>query len=334
MGLNDEVTADDGSTVDALADRIERALDPEERALVHLSTQLRPRDRLALIEATKRLTERSVPLVAVSTQLIEAGVDISFDRVYRDIAPIDSVVQAAGRCNRSFERDYGTVTLWWLAPPEETTKTPSQAVYDSRGVSTISLTSKTLDAIGASDSTVAERTMTRDAVQHYYGLVSDRDPGDPEFVDWVNEAKAAQLGSLSLIGKRDSVDVIVCRTDAEVTLVDEMEVAMNEFDYETFDDLRDEAKDMTVSIPVYRQNSREAKTVRNLEPLGDTDLRILRHPQRTSYFDETKGLAVNDPDVDESFKGIGGSNANLVLPLGGRRDRELQYCAVDGGRTA
>ncbi|WP_256290563.1 CRISPR-associated helicase/endonuclease Cas3 [Halobellus inordinatus] len=300
-GLGDDGTAEDRVDVDALVDRVESALGPNERALVHLSTRLRPRDRLALIEATKRLTERSVPLIAVSTQLIEAGVDISFDRVYRDIAPIDSIVQAAGRCNRSFERDRGTVTLWWLAPPEETTKTPSQAVYDSRGVSTISLTSKTLDAIGAGDGTVAERTMTRDAVQHYYGLVSDRNPGDPQFVDWVNEAKAAELGSLSLIGNRDSVDVIVCRTDAEVALVDEMETAMHEFNYEWFDDLRDEAKDITVSIPVYRQDSREAETVRNLEPLGDTDLRVLRHPRSTSHFDETKGLAVNDPGVDDRF---------------------------------
>jgi len=143
--------------------------------------------------------------------------------------------------------------------------------------------------------------MTRDAVQYYYGLVSDRNPGDPKFVDWVNEAKAADLGSLSLIGKRDSVDVIVCRTDAEVTLVDEMEVAMNMFDYETFDDLRDHAKDRTVSVPVYSQDSREAETVRNLEPLADTDLRVLRHPRSTSYFDETKGLAVDDPGVDDRF---------------------------------
>ncbi|KDE59362.1 helicase [Halostagnicola sp. A56] len=297
----DKVAADDGINVDVLVDRVEKALDPDERALVHLSTRLRPRDRLVLIEATKRLTEQSVPVVAVSTQLIEAGVDISFDRVYRDIAPIDSVVQAAGRCNRSFESDRGTVTLWWLSPPEETTKTPSQAVYDSRGVSTISLTSKTLDAIGAADSTVAERTMTRDAVQHYYGLVADRNPGDSQFVDWVEEAKAADLGALSLIGKRDSVDVIVCRTDGEKIFVDKMEAAINEFDYETFDELRDETKGMTVSVPVYSQDSREAETVRNLEPLGETDLRVLRHPRSTSYFDETKGLAVDDPSVDDRF---------------------------------
>jgi len=296
-----ETLGSESIDAEALVERVESALDPDERALVHLSTRLRPRDRLALIEATKRLTERSVPIVAVSTQLIEAGVDISFDRVYRDIAPIDSVVQAAGRCNRSFERDRGTVTLWWLAPPEGTTKTPSQAVYDSRGVSTISLTSKTLDAIGAGEGTVPERTMTRDAVQHYYCLVSDRNPGDTHFVDWVDEAKAEKLASLSLIGKRDSIDVIVCRTDAEETLVDEMEAATNEFDYDRFEELRDAAKDITVSVPVYRRDSREAETVRNIEKLSQTDLRVLRHPQSTSYFDESKGLAVNEPGVDDRF---------------------------------
>jgi CRISPR-associated endonuclease/helicase Cas3/CRISPR-associated endonuclease Cas3-HD len=292
---------DDGADVDALVERVETTLGSNERALVHLSTRLRPHDRLALIEATKRLTERDVPLVAVSTQLIEAGVDISFDRVYRDIAPIDSVVQAAGRCNRSFERDRGIVTLWWLAPPAGTTKTPAQAVYDSAGVSTISLTSKTLDAIGANDGTVAERTMTREAVQHYYGLVAGRNPGSPQYVEWVNEAKGPKLGTLSLIGQRESVDVIVCRTDDDRDLVDAMETDLEEFDYDAFGDRRDEVKDITVSLPIYSQDSTEAETARHLEPLGDTDLCVLRRPQGTSYFDTTKGLAVDEPSVDDRF---------------------------------
>ncbi|MBX0322925.1 CRISPR-associated endonuclease Cas3'' [Halomicroarcula sp. F13] len=292
---------DEGIDLDALVDKVTTTVGPNERALVHLSTRLRPRDRLALVEATKRLTERSIPLVAVSTQLIEAGVDISFDRVYRDVAPIDSVVQAAGRCNRSFERDYGTVTLWWLAPPEGTTKTPSQAVYDSQGVSTISLTSKTLDAVGANEGTIPESTMTREAVQHYYRLVSDRNPGSPEYVDWVDEANADKLGSLSLIGRRDSVDVIVCRTDADSQMAESMKTAIREFDYEAFETLRDESKDITVSLPIYSQDSREAETVRNLEELGDTGLHVLRRSRSKDYFDETKGLAVDNPSVDDRF---------------------------------
>jgi CRISPR-associated endonuclease/helicase Cas3/CRISPR-associated endonuclease Cas3-HD len=292
---------DDGADVDALVERIETALGSNERTLVHLSTRLRPHDRLALVEATKRLTERNVPVVAVSTQLIEAGVDISFDRVYRDIAPIDSVVQAAGRCNRSFERDRGTVTLWWLAPPAGTTKTPAQAVYDSEGVSTISLTAKTLDAIGATDGTVAERTMTREAVRHYYELVAARNPGSTQYVEWVDEANGVKLSELSLIGQRESVDVVVCRTDADRDLVEKMEADLDRFDYDSFGDRREEAKDITVSLPIYSQNSTEAETVKDLKEFGDTGLRVLKRPQSKTYFDEMKGLAVEGPSVDDRF---------------------------------
>jgi CRISPR-associated endonuclease/helicase Cas3/CRISPR-associated endonuclease Cas3-HD len=300
-GVENDVTAEIGVSVNRLVDRVADACDSGDRALVHLSTRLRPRDRLILIEATKRLSQRSVPLVAVSTQLIEAGVNISFDRVYRDIAPIDSIVQAAGRCNRSFERDCGTVTVWWLASPPSTTKTPSQAVYDSRGVSTISLTSKTLDAMDTNKGTLAERTMTREAVQHYFGLVSDRNPGDPKFVDWIKEAKAAELGNLSLIGKRDSVDVIVCRTDADRALVDAMRNALDRYDYEMFEEYRQRAKQITISLPIYSQDSAEAQTVADLNKIPDTELRILERSQSKTYFDMTTGLAVEGPSIEDRF---------------------------------
>ncbi|NLV11154.1 CRISPR-associated endonuclease Cas3'' [Halomicrobium mukohataei] len=299
--VDDDESNSDGVDVDALVERVTTQTGADERVLVHLSTRLRPRDRFALIEATQQLIDRDMSLVVVSTQLIEAGVDISFDRVYRDIAPIDSVVQAAGRCNRSFERDRGTVTLWWLGAPEGTTKTPAQAVYNSRGVSTISITSQTLDAIGAIEGAVPEQTMTREAIMHYYDVVADRDPGDPEYVDWVDEAEGTKLGRLSLIDKRESVDVIVCRTDDDRELVDAMVAALDEFDYDTFGDHRDEAKDITVSLPIYSQDSTEAETVTDLKEFDDTGLCFLRHPQSKTYFDAAKGLAVEGPSVDDRF---------------------------------
>ena len=53
-------------------------------------------------------------LICISTQLIEAGVDISFTTVYRALAGFDSIAQAAGRCNRHGEMEYGLVKVFQL----------------------------------------------------------------------------------------------------------------------------------------------------------------------------------------------------------------------------
>lgn len=68
----------------------------------HLSTLMCPAHRkAALDEIRKRLNPQSTkPCRVVSTQLIEAGVDVDFPAVYRAMAGIDSIVQSAGRCNR------------------------------------------------------------------------------------------------------------------------------------------------------------------------------------------------------------------------------------------
>ena len=72
---------------------------PEEGKF-HLSTTMIPVDRKRVIyEIKERLRHKQICRV-ISTSLIEAGVDIDFDSVYREIAGIDSIIQAAGRCNR------------------------------------------------------------------------------------------------------------------------------------------------------------------------------------------------------------------------------------------
>lgn len=68
--------------------------------LFHLSTNMCPRHRLATLDQVKSELEKGCPVICVSTQLIEAGVDIDFGAVIRHLAGLDSIAQAAGRCNR------------------------------------------------------------------------------------------------------------------------------------------------------------------------------------------------------------------------------------------
>lgn len=84
----------------------------EDIKIHYLSTNIIPKERLKRIEEIKNDTAEKK--IIVSTQLIEAGVDIDADIVYRDFAPLDSINQVAGRCNRNFGSDKGVVKLFIL----------------------------------------------------------------------------------------------------------------------------------------------------------------------------------------------------------------------------
>lgn len=86
----------------------------------HLSTSMCPAHRKLVIAEIKSRLKKEMPCRVVSTQLIEAGVDVDFPIVYRAIAGIDSIVQAAGRCNREGKRAFGEVFVF---EPQDELKT-------------------------------------------------------------------------------------------------------------------------------------------------------------------------------------------------------------------
>jgi len=76
--------------------------------LFYLSTNIIPLHRENVINYVKDLLkeEERKPLL-ISTQVVEAGLELDFDEVYRDIAPFDSIIQCAGRCNRNNRKNQG-----------------------------------------------------------------------------------------------------------------------------------------------------------------------------------------------------------------------------------
>jgi hypothetical protein len=87
-------------------------------ALFHLSTHQCAEHRKAIFDTIKGRLKNGEPVICISTQLIEAGVDISMACVIRALGGLDSIAQAAGRCNRHGEKE-GKGQVWVLNLQEQ-----------------------------------------------------------------------------------------------------------------------------------------------------------------------------------------------------------------------
>lgn len=95
-----------------------------ENAVFHFSTNMCAAHRSARLEDIKKHLKAELPCYLISTQCIEAGVDISFPEAFRAWAPLEAIIQTAGRCNRNNELSPELGTCRVFTPEEEFFPTP------------------------------------------------------------------------------------------------------------------------------------------------------------------------------------------------------------------
>ena len=193
--------------------------------LAYLSGDIRPDDRQLIIDTlyqegseTESLLASEHRVVLISTSVVEAGVDISFDTVYRDIAPIPNIVQSGGRCNRSFDGTLGRVTVWALAAPPDREQLPSRVIHGSRGSENLPLLYATEEVLTAEGpGTIAEGRMVSEIVDRFYRHINTQyDPGSDTLAEYVRNCRTNELAKEHMIEEiEDYEDIIICSTAAE-----------------------------------------------------------------------------------------------------------------------
>jgi CRISPR-associated endonuclease/helicase Cas3 len=135
--------------------------------LLNLSTHILPEHRLRRIN---RIRSRGPDdrVIVITTQLVEAGVDISVDIIYRDLAPLDCIIQAGGRCNRNDDPQKGEVNVINLTDSSGNKRQFWSYVYNSV------LVNATKEVLERYPGSISESDFVGSAIEEYYRRVIER----------------------------------------------------------------------------------------------------------------------------------------------------------------
>ncbi len=267
-------------------------------ALVYLSTNIVPKhraERLAFLKAWLKAGRRAV---VVATQVVEAGVDLDFPVVVRDLAPLDAIIQAAGRCNREGRRVTGRVLVRRLE------NSGAGQVY---GAVHLQQARRLLEGV----SRLAEPEYAR-LVEHYFQQVRELKSQDESRTLWQaylqlryngkNCGDVPCLSNFHLIEEMPTVPVFVVLTEDDETWLAEVFTpqVLQEKEWkrrqEAYIRLRRHLHERLLQVPEFRAK-------KNPPPLWGASrvLRWVPHTQLDEFYDLETGFKWAEEDLDRAW---------------------------------
>lgn len=208
-----------------------------------LSTGIVPKERRRRISEIKESKNRKI---VVSTQLIEAGVDIDMDIVVRDMATLDSINQSAGRCNREYREEYlGDVYLYYIT--NELGKGYCQYIYDRF---LLEMTNKILQ----DKNVVYEQdylNLNNDYFRNVYGNMSEDE--SRKLIEMISTLRFEDVDkNFKLIEKQNKVSVFIETDEQAIKIWETYTDILREKDLfkrrEKFDSIKKEFYDNVINI--------------------------------------------------------------------------------------
>lgn len=196
---------------------------PQEK-LMYLSSNVIPHQRLRRIQKIKDNPRRG--LIIVSTQVVEAGVDIDVDIVFRDLAPLDSIIQACGRCNRNDAKACARVIVFQLAKEN---RAYWKYIYDE------TLVYATKEILQAKGSPIPESDFWSLANEYYAALkarsstdISEKISRNLKRLNYDDALDTSQADSFKLIEVRSCTRVFVALDSDAIALYESYKMAQKQ----------------------------------------------------------------------------------------------------------
>lgn len=257
--------------------------------LYYLSTNIIPLQRRSVLNEVENRLKAGEKIILVATQVVEAGVDVDFDIVVRDIAPVDSIIQCAGRCNRNAGDNCGLVQVVWMTDHND--KSFGSKIY---GSSMIQAARTALESLGE----VIPESKYGQLVNLYYEKIKTKISADQsdmliEAIKTMDFDSEKGVGMFSLIDdQREYIDLFVEWDENAGLLLAQIEDILKLNDNVQ---RRNKLKDIGRKMRQYIISVPGSFAVRHQSRLiGCQTLYILDQGNVEHYYDPITGLKRND----------------------------------------